>query len=262
MMNHNDKKNNWFIIPRPRPDARLRLFCFPYAGGSATAYWEWPERILKEVEVTLVELPGRGRKIREALHTHMDSLIETLSDVIQPYLDKPFAFFGHSMGALLAFELSHKLREVNKEPRKLFLSGREAPHVPDPRERFHLLPDAELMEKLKKLNGTPKEVLENKELMELMLPIIRADFAMCENYQYKPRPPFSFPITVFGGERDENVPVSGLQEWKKHTMGAFQLHILPGDHFFIHQARETLFYLLNEDLSALIMQERVQAAQG
>ncbi len=254
---------DWLIIPRPRPMARMRLFCFPYAGGGATAYWEWPERILKEVEVVLVELPGRGRKIRENLYTAMPPLIQQLVGQITPFLDKPFTFFGHSMGALLAFELSHSLRErEGKEPRKLYLSGREAPHIPDPREKFHLLTDKELLQKLEELNGTPKEVLQSKELMELMLPIIRADFAMCETYQYAPREPLSCPITVFGGAADKNVPVSGLQEWKTHTRSQFRLHVLPGDHFFIYQEKEKFFYLLNEDLTALLMQEGVQVVQG
>ncbi len=250
---------DWFVVPRPRPHARLRLFCFPYAGGASTAYREWPHAVLHDVEVVLVELPGRGRKIREPLHTRMEPLIQELAEVIEPQLTQPFAFFGHSMGALIAFELTHYVHQRwGYMPQKLYLSGREAPHVPDPREAFHLLPDHELINKLKTLNGTPREVLENKELMELMLPIIRADFAVCENYQYTPREPLPCPITVFGGKHDNNVPIEGLQEWQRHTSSHFQLHVLPGDHFFIHQSKETLFYLLNNDLASLILQESSQ----
>ncbi len=254
--------NPWVVVPRPLPEARLRLFCLPFAGGATTAYREWPDKIFPPVEVVLVELPGRGRRIREKLHTRMGGLIPELGEALLPFLDKPFAFFGHSMGALLAFELSHYLMErYGKEPTKLFLSGREAPHLPDPREPFHVLPNDQLVEKLKQLNGTPREVLENIELMELMLPIIRADFELCETYQFTGKPPLPCPITVFGGHQDENVPVEGLRQWQQHTRGDFRVHLLPGDHFFIYQAKDRLFYLLNEELAALLRTATIQVEQ-
>ncbi len=254
--------NPWVLIPKPLPDARLRLFCLPFAGGATTAYREWPEKIYPPVEVLLVELPGRGRRIREKLRTRMGGLIPELGEALLPYLDKPFAFFGHSMGALLAFELSHFLQErFRKQPVQLFLSGREAPHISDLQEPFHLLPNDQLIAKLRQLNGTPQEVLENIELMELMLPIIRADFELCETYQFFGKPPLTCPITVFGGYQDENVPVENLRQWEQHTQKNFRMHLLPGDHFFIYQSSDQFFYILNEELSALLRTATLQVEQ-
>ncbi len=253
------ENNRWFVVPKERKSAPVRLFCFPYAGGGTSAFREWPEKILPEVEVYLVELPGRGRRIRENLETKINPLVQNLAGAIAPYLDKPFVFFGHSMGALIAFELTRLLRaRFNMLPEMLFVSGRGAPHVPDKQEPFHILPDDLFLEKLKELNGTPQEVLENEELMQLMLPILRADFTLCETYFYDPQEPLSCPITVFGGLEDHSVEHSALKEWQKHTQDEFSLHLLAGDHFFIYSSKDQLFFLLNKKLNSLIQSKKLK----
>jgi medium-chain acyl-[acyl-carrier-protein] hydrolase len=147
----------------------------------------------------------------------------------------PFAFFGHSMGAGIAFELSRRLRRLGGiEPTHLFVSGRRAPHMPDADRPLHRLPDAEFIDELRRLNGTPAEVLDHPELMEMMLPLLRADFSVSETYTCEPRPSLSCPLTVFGGTRDHHAGPGTLEGWREHTVGRFDLRMFEGDHFFIN----------------------------
>ena len=164
------------------------------------------------------------------------------------YLDKPFALFGHSMGALIAFELArHVSREYKAQPVHLFVSGRCSPQTNseplDPK-----LFDSELPEMLRRNNGTPEEVLENPELMELVLPVLRADVALCKSYVYAPKPPFSFPITAFGGFDDHGVVRRYIEGWREHTTGPFVLRMLPGDHFFLNTSRLLLLEAISKEL--------------
>ncbi len=178
----------WLRSPKPNPQASLRLFCFPYVGGGALIFRTWPNSLPATAEVCPVELPGRGTRLKETPFTRLLPLVQALAQALLPHLDKPFAFFGHSMGALISFELTRQLRRLyGLVPLHLFVSAHRAPQLPDPDPPIHTLPEAEFMEELRCLNGTPKEVLEQPELMELMLPILRADFALCETYIYAKR---------------------------------------------------------------------------
>src|SRR6185437_8848497 len=180
----------WFTSKRPNARARLRLFCFPYAGGGPAIYRLWPQNLPTDVEICVAQLPGRGTRMREQPFTNLDALVQAATEAIKPLLDKPFALFGHSMGAMISFELARRLREQGQpQPSYLFISGRRAPQLPNDDPLSYNLPDTELRQELLRLNGTPKEVLEHPELMELMLPLLRADFSVVETYEYRPGVP-------------------------------------------------------------------------
>lgn len=243
----------WLAYFKPNPGARLRLFCFPYAGGSAAIYRGWAERLPKEVEVCPVQLPGRDRRIHEPAFMEASALAAACIEALQPYFDKPFALFGHSMGALLSFEIARQLRRLGMAaPSHLFVAGRAAPHLPDLQPPKHGLPDAELIEELRRLNGTPPDILENEELMRLMLPLLRADFAVCETASYAPEPPFEFPITAMGGIHDPDVSCERLEAWREQTNGQFMRRLFPGDHFFLHTAHLHLLQAFYRDLYMLV----------
>ena len=235
---------------RPNPGASLRLFCFPYAGGSAQVYREWGG-LLPTVEVCPVQIPGRGARMFEGCHKSLPLLVETLARDLLPHFDRPFAFFGHSMGALVGFELARLLRrEHGLSPSHLFVSGRRAPQLPAEERRLHALPEPEFMEELRLLNGTPREALEHPELMALMAPILRADFQVCETYEYAPARPLDCSVTAFGGLQDR-VTREQLQGWAEQTGGRFLLRMFPGDHFFINESRPLLLQTLVRGLHAV-----------
>jgi medium-chain acyl-[acyl-carrier-protein] hydrolase len=241
--------NPWFTCPRPSPQASLRLFCFPYAGGSALIYRNWPDVLPKNIEVCLLHLPGRGNRLGEKPFSELLPLVEAIAEAIVPYLDKPFAFFGHSMGALIGFELARYLRRQNKPlPSHLFISGRTAPQVPDNDPATYDLPHEEFVRELQRLNGTPKEVLEHPELMHLIVPLLRADFSVCQTYSHAAEPAFNFPITVFGGLQDYEVPREHLEPWSEHTLQNFKLRMIPGDHFFLNSSQPLLLQALSQEL--------------
>jgi surfactin synthase thioesterase subunit len=245
--------------PRPRRQARIRLFCFPYAGGSSLIYRNWPTNLSEEVEVYLLELPGRGNRIREPAHTRLDALVQDIFKVIIPYLSKPFAFFGHSMGALVGFELSRYLRRVQAPvPAQLFVSGRSAPQIVDADPPTYDLPEAEFIQAVRSLNGTPREVLEHPELMSLMIPLLRADFSVCQTYSYTVEPPLDCPITALGGLQDNEVARENLEAWREHTTSDFKLRMLPGDHFFLNSCQAQLLRIVSQGLHQLVRTERFQ----
>ncbi|CAG0937561.1 medium-chain acyl-[acyl-carrier-protein] hydrolase [Thermoflexales bacterium] len=242
--------NSWVICPKPVAQARLRLFCFPYAGGGASVFRDWPNYFPSSIEVCAVQLPGREGRWREPLFTHWEPLVQALVDSLQPYYDRPFAFFGHSLGALISFELARALARQNKPaPLHLCVAGHAAPQVPNTEPAIHQLPKPEFIKKLRALSGTPAEVLQNAELMELFLPVLRADFAVNETYTYTPGSPLECPISAFGGLQDEMSVPAELEGWRNQTRQAFTLRLLPGDHFFLHSARPLLLHSLVQDLS-------------
>ena len=236
-------RSPWFICSKPKPEALVRLFCFPYAGGNTTIYHKWPQELPTWVEVQAVQLPGHGSRLHEAPATNMHTLVEMLAQAILPYLDRPFAFFGHSMGAVIAFELARALRRRQQpEPFHLFVSGRRAPQLPADQVTYNL-PEREFVEELRRLNGTPSDVLEHEELMKLMMPILRADFELIQTHPYTPEPPLAYPISAFGGWEDHSVGREWLEAWREQTSDKFTVRMLLGDHFFLHTARP---YILRE----------------
>ena len=243
----------WVRSLKPNPQAVLRLFCFPYAGGSDLTFRTWPLELPAGVEVCGIQLPGHGNRLREPLIDRMEPLVAALTPMLVPYLDRPFAFFGHSMGAMIGFELAHRLRRQHGlEPIHLFVSGRCAPQTPVTEPPTYNLPEPQLLEELRRLNGTPKEVFEQPELLKLMIPLMRTDFELCQTYAHSPEPPLNCPITVFGGLEDHDTPQTDLEAWRTQTTGAFRLYTLPGDHFFIHSSQPFILQVISQELQAAL----------
>ncbi|MDT7543403.1 MAG: hypothetical protein QOE33_3307 [Acidobacteriota bacterium] len=252
-MSHTFTTSPWTAGAKPNPRARIRLFCFPYAGGGTTIYRTWSSALPSTVEVVPIQLPGRGRRLSEPLFTSVEELTPVLAQALLPYCDLPFVFFGHSMGATISFELAcHLRREHNLQPRHLLISGRRAPQVPNPSPYTHNLPDPEFIRTLRELNGTPKEVTEHPELMELMLPLLRADFALSETYTYRPVEPLECPLSVYGGTQDVDVTREQLEAWREVTTGHFSLRFFPGDHFFLTSAEPLLLRAVAQELEQVV----------
>lgn len=246
-------KNPWFPLRSAHPNPRLRLFCLPHAGGGALSYRPWGPAFPPDVEVVAVQPPGREGRLFEAGFERMELLVRAVADALRPLLDRPYILFGHSMGALTAYELTRLLRrEGQPAPAHLVVSGCVAPHLPSRRRAIHGLPDAEFKEELRKLNGTPQEVLENQELLSLLMPPLRRDFTVVETYVHAPEPALDVPLSAFGGDQDPNVLPEDLEGWAAHTTAAFQMQIFPGDHFYLHrpgsQLRPTVVTLVTRHL--------------
>ncbi|MFM7363677.1 MAG: thioesterase II family protein [Cuspidothrix sp.] len=244
---------SWVTCPQPNPEAKLRLFCFPFAGGSSTAFRTWPNYLPKTIEVCPIEIPGRGRQIKSPLYTEIQPLVQKIATNIIPYLDKPFAFFGYSMGALIGFELIRLLRSAyNFYPLYLFIAARGAPQSPNQNLPISQLPDADFLVEIAEFNGTPLAVLENTELMEIFLPIMRADFTLLESYIYRKEPPLDCPITAFGGLQDQSVSYNSLLAWQVETIADYSLQMIEGDHFFMNTAIITLLNSVSQYLQPYI----------
>jgi medium-chain acyl-[acyl-carrier-protein] hydrolase len=227
----------------------MRLFCLPYAGGSAVIFRNWKAFLSSKIELCPIEPPGRGTRLHETAYTAMEPLIDALATGISHLLDRPFAFFGHSMGAVICFELSRKLyRENRPVPVHLLVSAHRAPQILDPEPQSYDLPKPQFIEHLRGLNGTPATVLAHSELLELLLPTLRADFRLVETYRYSPGPLLPCPITAIGGMDDKDVSADHLARWGELSSGAFQQFMLAGDHFFIHQSESQLISIIAKQL--------------
>lgn len=233
--------NQWFACPQPNPQAETRLFFFPYAGAGPSAFHQWCKEFPDTVEAHIVHYPGRGSRYNEPPIKKLSDLVEKIHQAIQPLLDKPFIFFGHSMGGTIAFELTKNLKQNNSpQPLALFISASGAPHIPNPNQLLHTLSDNEFLKSLKDLNGTPSEILNQPELMQLLLPTLRADFELIETYQYKSSTPIDPPIFALGGLDDPRVSRESIQAWATHTNSHFEAKFFKGDHFFINTAKESI----------------------
>ncbi len=247
-------ENKWLVRLDNSTNADLNLYCFPYAGGSSNIFRRWPLYVPPKVKVIPVELPGHGKRLTEAPITDLKDIVMEMGASFGSELREPFAFYGHSMGALLAFELTHYLGKHDLPlPRQLFVSAHLAPHKSADREVIYDLPEDDFVRQIHDLNGTPTEVLQNKELRDLFLPILRADFQVCETYNYHDHPTLDIPITAFCGEDDADVTPSGMEEWRNHTLESFQLEVVSGGHFFIHSEEQRFHHILREKIYKLLL---------
>jgi len=221
----------------------------PHAGGSATAYHAWPDELPDDVEMAAIQLPGRTYRIKEAPFLRMDALIEALTVALEPYLDRPYVMFGHSLGALTAFETVRRLRsEGGPAPVHLVVSGRGAPQVPGRQAELHRAPEGEFLLAMHRQFGMPAELLNDSGLMALSMPALRADFELMETWRYTPQAPLEAPITAIGGSSDPTLPFSDLEAWREQTAASFKSYWLPGAHFYLNERRKNLLSLLMEIL--------------
>jgi len=246
----------WISRPASQPHGGVKVFCFPYAGAGASAMSQLArEAGGGKLDLLLVQLPGRETRIAEPLLKSVQTAVPALLNGLEPcFGDTPFAFFGHSMGTLLAFELTRELRRRGKpEPIHLFMSGSEAPQSRSHLDALHQLPDDQFVEAIvKRYNSLPKAVLEHRELLELVLPALKGDFELLGSYRYVDEAPLACGITVFGGRQDALVEPGKLEEWRGHTTGGYLCHLFDGGHFFLHERRKEILHVMETTLEPLI----------
>jgi medium-chain acyl-[acyl-carrier-protein] hydrolase len=241
----------WVFRPSPRDDAALRLICVPYAGGSVVAYHGWAELLPADVELWVIRLPGREARVREPLHTDLIELVAMAAAVCARQLDgMPFCLFGHSLGALVAFEMARELRRAHRAmPTHLAVSARSAPQYPLSYPPIHELPDADFLAALDdRFNAIPPVIRDDCTARDYYLPILRADTAMLETYLYRPEPPLECPIAAFGGLADPEITEANLQGWREQTAGGFTVTMFPGSHFYVRDNRPALVRALGQHL--------------
>lgn len=233
--------NLWLRRFHPAPahtSSNPRLVCFPHAGGSASSFLSFSRSLAAVLEVAAVQYPGRQERRREPCFGSMTDLAEQIFTVLKPSTDRPLALFGHSMGAIAAFEVARRLEdELDISPVALFVSGRRAPSRYRA-EYVHQQDDDGLVAEIKALSGTDIRVLDNEELLQMVLPAIRSDYKAIETYQYQDGPKLHCPIHAFVGDADPRATIEEVTAWDKHTTGQFTLSVFPGGHFYLneHQA--------------------------
>lgn len=249
----NRSNAKWVSINPARGRSLGRLFCFPFAGGGAAAYYPWSKHLPPDIELVRILLPGRESRLREPLVTRIGPLVAVLVDELTPWLDRPFAVYGHSIGALVAFEFSRELRRRHGlVPAHLFVSAYRAPHLPPIESPFAHLPDEEFIDRISQYGGIPELVAKSQELMDIFLPILRADFEISETYVYREEFPLECPITAFGGVSDPKIDRHRITAWKMHTSMRFNVHFFEGGHFFIQDSKDVVLdqmsYYLTQSL--------------
>jgi medium-chain acyl-[acyl-carrier-protein] hydrolase len=242
----------WVVRHLTAGKPALRLFCFAYAGAGASAFRSWAALLAPWIELCAVQLPGRESRIREPLHHRLAELVIEAADGMESLLEPPFAFFGHSLGALLAFELCRTFRREGRPlPERLLVSAHAPPQLAHLRRLLYKLPDQELLQELRRYDGTPEAVLGNAELVQLLLPVVRADFELLDTYTYAAEPPFEFPISAFAALDDPEVRSQDVESWVKQTLGSFTFRQFPGGHLFLQTAARELVEDVCSDLRPL-----------
>jgi len=240
----------------------MRLFCFPYAGIGASAFRLWPAALPAEVEVVSVQLPGRETRLHEPPLSAMPAMVGQLLPELRGQLDLPYALFGHSMGATLAWATARALAaEGVSPPLHVILSGRRAPRMPDPDLPLRDLSDAQFIDEIdRRYGGIPAQVRASADLMALLLPALRADIAALETYRQGEAAPLPLPLTVFGGQQDARAPAAQMQAWRGETSAAFHVQLFPGGHFFLNTSRPAVLAAVARILHPLLQGEPAAVA--
>jgi medium-chain acyl-[acyl-carrier-protein] hydrolase len=234
----------------------VALVCAPYAGGGNAIFRSWPKS-LPSVDFYALSLPGREARFSEPPFSTLDALIASAVEAMRPLENRPFALFGHSMGGLVAFEAARRLRKNNAgAPIHLFVSGFRAPHLPDPKPPLFDLPRVRFIDELRRIAAPSFDPDRFPELIDLMLPTLRADFRLVQTYDYRPEPMLTCPITAFGGAEDSDVGERQLREWRQHTSGAFAIRMLPGGHFFLQTQAQALLREVDQQLRSTVQDAR------
>jgi medium-chain acyl-[acyl-carrier-protein] hydrolase len=243
--------NRWLAFRRELPDVRLRLFCV--GGGGASLYARWSQDMPAGIEVCPLQPPGRENRLAEPPMIRIPRMVESLAGSLAPLLDRPFALFGHSVGALVVFELARRLRrQGRRSPDWLFTSGHPAPDLPPRRPAVSHLAPPQFWQAMYDHFDVGVAVLANEELKVALYPALRADYELVETYRYEEEAPLSIPLSVFGGSRDPETTEAELQAWSRHTSRRFRRRTLEGDHMFVKAQREALVRELAQDLSELL----------
>ncbi|OKJ72324.1 thioesterase II family protein [Streptomyces sp. CB02460] len=225
---------HWIRRFHPAPHAPVRLLCFPHAGGTASAQHALSAAVSGALDPLVVQYPGRHDRFGEPPVERAEEIVEAVLGELPPDpADRPLALFGHSMGALMAFESARVLQGMGRPPAVLFVSGRGGPSLPLPARWSEELSDDELLAEMRLLAGTDEELLADPMLMELALPPLRADYRLLGRYAYAPGPPLSCPVVALGGDADPRVPVAELAAWERETAAGLTTHVLPGGHFYL-----------------------------
>lgn len=241
----------WTSVFVPRPAARLRLFAFHFAGGGASVYRPWALQLPPWVELRAVQLPGRLDRRGERPLGSVAEVVAGVADAVAEEVWRPYAVFGHSMGALVAFELARLLRARGLPPPvRLSVSGWPSPRLWPGTFELSGLPDAQFVAAVTALGGIPEEVLRMPSLLRLVLPVLRADLRVCEEYRYAPEAPLTVPVSVFAGVDDPLIPKGGLETWTEETTCGVTIRRYPGHHFYLLDQMATVIEDLVGDLSA------------
>lgn len=244
--------NNWLFTAKKVNRPNGRLYCFPFAGGNNTAFRGWERTLANDLELTTITLPGRGIRREDPYSHDLVAMSHQIADAIQCHERGRFAFFGHSMGAVLAYETSIRLRERGAPmPVHLFVSGRQAPHITDEHQvSIEAMDDAQFLSQVISLNGIPDEVLAVPELMTYYLPVLKADYIAVRRWTYTPAPPLAIPITVLTGSEDPIVTADEIRPWREHTLNRFRFLQFSGNHFFFRDNQSEILDTISQTLSA------------
>jgi medium-chain acyl-[acyl-carrier-protein] hydrolase len=243
-------KDRWLSFGDTPPGPGTNVFCLPFAGGGASFYRPWTRLAPRTIKLVPVQPPGREERLFEKSFQSMPEIVNAAADALVPFLRAPYALFGHSMGGMIAYELIQELRRRGAQPPlHLFVSGAPAPHVAAQIPPIYHLPEPELVDEIRhRYQGLPNEVLQSRELLDLLLPRLRADLAVTGTYVYRDSPPLSCPITAFGGEIDQTVTPGMIEAWREHTVSTFRAEIFPGGHFFLTDYASRILSVIGEAL--------------
>jgi len=249
-----------FSRPLPRPLAVLRLFCLPYAGGSSATYLPWAQLLDARIELVMIDPPGRSRRLLETPFSRVDDLVDALAPEMLALLDRPYALFGHSNGALVAFELARRLRDLQRPPALFLASAKAAPRRIDETEGWHFLPDAELLAAMRQAGYVSSEFLDEPQLAALFLPVLRADFALGETYLHRPAAPLPCALAMLAGHEDASLDEQDQVAWRDEFAGPASFHPLPGGHLFIEEYPDLTVNVVNRVCAPVL--EAVLAGAG
>jgi medium-chain acyl-[acyl-carrier-protein] hydrolase len=244
----------------PKPEAKLRLFCLHYAGGAASAFRSWATGLSGDIDLFAAQLPGREGRFAEPPHPSIDALVAELADAAEPWLDRPYMVFGHSLGAIVGFEWIRAVEERGWRLPDLFIpSGHHAPHMPHRNPPYFGASDEEVLARLRSYQGTPEEVLRDDALMKALLPRLRADFRLIATYAYREGLPLEVPIWAFDGRDDENVDMEELMAWNEQSAFQFRCTRFPGGHFFIKECEPAILEVINNEANDILRYVRASA---